>query len=313
MSGGTFGAFSPFPRQFAGGPRRVEFIYAALNAVRGNAYDTSTWSSTVLVENRAFARFLDARWATNDRAANQFDPTRTTDMLPRWERIYSIFPLPTDYPRDRRLRLTFKWGANTKKPYYQQIVDDLTTLMGAVFVTLVHTSSAQGDAIYPGFNGVVTGTTITAGGSGYGSPPTVTFSGPGSLGGVTATGTAVLLGGAVFSITITNPGSGYATPPTITFGSGAATAIAITNSNPYDIEGTTTAGVSWVDWASAVAHVAVQVQQPAGMTSAQYQLAVNAGLAYLDGALPAWCTFSTFQSSGFILDVANFGVSCLDS
>ncbi len=58
-------------------------------------------------------------------------------------------------------------------------------------------------------------TTITNGGSGYTSTPTVTFSAPSS--GTTATGTAVILNGAVIQIVITNPGSGYTTAPTITF------------------------------------------------------------------------------------------------
>jgi hypothetical protein len=77
--------------------------------------------------------------------------------------------------------------------------------------------------------GIVTAVTINTGGSGYGSPPSVTFSAP-PVGGITATGTAVIasgFGGAVIAVTITDPGSGYATPPTITFGSGAATATAI--------------------------------------------------------------------------------------
>ncbi len=60
----------------------------------------------------------------------------------------------------------------------------------------------------------VSSTTITNGGSGYTSAPTVTFSAPGS--GTTATGTAVVYNGAVIQIIITNPGSGYTAPPTIT-------------------------------------------------------------------------------------------------
>ena len=65
--------------------------------------------------------------------------------------------------------------------------------------------------------------TITVGGSGYASAPSVTFSAPTS--GTTATGTAVLTGGVVTSITITNVGSGYTAAPTITI-DGAATATA---------------------------------------------------------------------------------------
>lgn len=81
--------------------------------------------------------------------------------------------------------------------------------------------------------GQVAAVNVTAGGSGYGAPPTVTFAAP--LSGTTATGTAVLTSGTVTSVTITNPGSGYtvANPPTITFGSGAAAATAIYHGAAY--------------------------------------------------------------------------------
>ena len=65
--------------------------------------------------------------------------------------------------------------------------------------------------------------TITTGGSGYTSAPTVTFSGGG---GSVAAGTAVLTSGAVTSVTLTNAGTGYTSAPTVSFsgggGSGAA-------------------------------------------------------------------------------------------
>ena len=65
---------------------------------------------------------------------------------------------------------------------------------------------------------------ITAGGTGYTSVPTVTFSAPTS--GTTATGTAVIQNGAVVAVTITNPGSGYTSAPTVTFGGGGGTGAA---------------------------------------------------------------------------------------
>jgi hypothetical protein len=72
---------------------------------------------------------------------------------------------------------------------------------------------------------------VSASGTGYTSAPTVTFSAA-PLGGVTATGTAVLGTGAnaakVVSVTITNRGSGYVTAPTVTFSGGAGTGAAAT-------------------------------------------------------------------------------------
>lgn len=64
------------------------------------------------------------------------------------------------------------------------------------------------------YNGcVISGATITAGGTGY-TTATVTFSAPFNTASpgaciVTATGTAVISGGAIVGITITNPGCGY--------------------------------------------------------------------------------------------------------
>ena len=67
----------------------------------------------------------------------------------------------------------------------------------------------------------VASATVTAGGSGYTSAPTVSFTAPGA--GVTATGTATISGGAVTAVTITNPGNGYAAAPTISFSGGGGT------------------------------------------------------------------------------------------
>lgn len=324
MPSGTFGGFAPFPRRFGGGPRRLEILTAALNYARGKAYDASTWSSTVSVEDRAIARAVNVGWETNDRAACQFDPNRMGEMLPRWERIFQAPPLSSDSPVQRRARIAFKWAAFTKSPVYQQIYDDLTTLMGSVFVGLVHTPSASGQAVYPGNNSAssVSGFTGLSGGTGYGSPPTWTAIGGGGAG---AYGTTTLSGSSVNALAITYAGFGYTTPPAIVFSSGNASVTATiasaswgapltnttgTNPNPYDLAGTTTS-TSWVDWSSAVALVGVKVQQPAGMPYAVYQAAINAGSTYLDGALPSWCQFSMQVTSVFILDQANFGTAAL--
>ena len=72
----------------------------------------------------------------------------------------------------------------------------------------------------------VASATVTAGGSGYSSAPTVTFSAPTS--GITATGTATVSGGAVTAVTITNAGNGYTSAPTITFSGGGGSGAAAT-------------------------------------------------------------------------------------
>ena len=74
--------------------------------------------------------------------------------------------------------------------------------------------------------GQVTGSSITAAGSGYTSPPTVTFSAPARTGGKVATGTAVLGTGAtagqVVGIEVTDAGYGYTQPPTISIAAPAS-------------------------------------------------------------------------------------------
>ena len=65
-------------------------------------------------------------------------------------------------------------------------------------------------------NGVVTGITVTNGGTGYLAPPKISIIGDGSG----ATATAQVSGGTVTGITVTNGGSGYWYLPNAGFGSG---------------------------------------------------------------------------------------------
>ncbi|RFM30024.1 hypothetical protein [Deminuibacter soli] len=66
--------------------------------------------------------------------------------------------------------------------------------------------------------GAVTAISVTAGGSGYTTAPTVVITGGGGTG---ATATATVSGGVVTAITVSAGGTGYTSAPTITF-SGAA-------------------------------------------------------------------------------------------
>ena len=74
------------------------------------------------------------------------------------------------------------------------------------------------DSIYNTIKGVK----ITSGGSGYTTPPTVTFSDPSESWGVKATGVARLTGGSVTSVDMISNGRGYTGTPTVTF-TGSAT------------------------------------------------------------------------------------------
>jgi FtsP/CotA-like multicopper oxidase with cupredoxin domain len=74
-----------------------------------------------------------------------------------------------------------------------------------------------------GLTGPLSGVTVTAGGTGYTTAPTVGFTGGGGTG---ATATATIAGGGVTGVTITNPGTGYTTAPTVTFSGGGGTGAA---------------------------------------------------------------------------------------
>jgi flagellin-like hook-associated protein FlgL len=60
--------------------------------------------------------------------------------------------------------------------------------------------------------GVISGVAITDGGSGFATPPALTFSGGGGTG---AAGTATLTLGVITGVTITSAGSGYTSEPTV--------------------------------------------------------------------------------------------------
>ncbi len=99
-------------------------------------------------------------------------------------------------------------------------------------------------------SGQVIGANVTAGGSGYFTPPEVVFSGggpdptyvqsgtatgldsPAATGswpyGTGATGIAIVSGGAVIGVRITNPGSGYQTAPNVSFSGGNNIALGMT-------------------------------------------------------------------------------------
>lgn len=70
----------------------------------------------------------------------------------------------------------------------------------------------------------VSSVTVTAGGNGYVTAPTVSFSGGGGTG---AAATATVVNGVVTAVTVTAGGSGYSTAPTVTFSAPNAGAVTL--------------------------------------------------------------------------------------
>ena len=163
---------------------------------------------------------------------------------------------------------------------------------------------AIGDATSHPLSGVVSSATVTAGGSGYTSAPTVTFSAPQVSGGTTATGTAVVSSGAVTAVTITNGGSGYTSAPSVTFsggaGSGATATAALTNGvTTFNNQNTT--GWTLAQW---------QAIYPAAtaLTQTLDELALAAGLAAGPLVVPSG---NYVLSEGFSYTVPNNGSAIL--
>jgi hypothetical protein len=88
--------------------------------------------------------------------------------------------------------------------------------------------------------GAITGITVTNGGSGYTTVPTVNFYGGGSIanGGTKAKATATISGGIVTGITINNGGTGYTSVPTVTV-SGGNKGVLFPNLNIANLSSTT--------------------------------------------------------------------------
>jgi hypothetical protein len=98
--------------------------------------------------------------------------------------------------------------------------------------------SATAVAGYLSFATGVVGVTLTNGGTGYTSTPTVTITAaPG--GGTNAAATAIVNGGIVTNIIVTNPGAGYVSTPTVTIsgggGNGATATAVLTSASNVDI------------------------------------------------------------------------------
>ena len=96
--------------------------------------------------------------------------------------------------------------------------------------------------------------TITNGGTGYTSAPTVVVPVP-PAGGGQGSATATIVGGIVTAITITNPGNSYVVAPTISFtgggGSAAAATAVMTASTPSTYSGQTCVMVEFTNHGAA--------------------------------------------------------------
>ncbi len=139
----NFGRFGTSPERY--GRSRgslVEAIVTSLLAARGTAYDHGD-SSFVYIEALAYARAIEAAWSATRRAANQFDPQRMDEFIPRWETILGLHPAASDTKVARRTQIARKWARFGKAPNPQNTYDFLKQICPNVFSSIANTSSAD--------------------------------------------------------------------------------------------------------------------------------------------------------------------------
>lgn len=145
----AFGGGAPWPRRHGGGgvgvPRKTRLLMLvdSINASFGTAYDNSQ-PSLNYPRQMAIARALDGLWSSNARLSNQWQPTRLTDFLPRWEAILGIYPASDATLRARRAACAFVLSRVGKVPTYSYMSDTIRSAMPTnMFVGILHTTAAQ--------------------------------------------------------------------------------------------------------------------------------------------------------------------------
>lgn len=291
-----YGGFSPQPERYGGARPTVEFILRSLNAQMGTAYDV-TAGSPVFMRNLALARCLADVWDTSERMANQFDPYRMSEFLPRWEKILGIIPLPTDTDVARRQRVQAKFARMGRMPTAQAISDQLTRVLAPITFVIVTDTAATAEIAWPYAMGRIysLGT----------SPPTVTVSG-------VPTGTERLkviidgagtLGVATFQWSLDDGGSYSASTPTAaSFPIPGSPLTLAFSAGTYSTDNIYSSQAYPDSWTSTTALISIQCTKPTAMTEAEFYQRLGEAWVVLDDYMPAWGTFNFSRGEGFYLD-----------
>lgn len=145
-----YGGYHPFPKRYGGAASSdLETVHKSLNQQKGTAFDAQNSRTFVWLENMAYARgIVFDGWEVNRRMSCQWDPRKTTDMLSRWEKIFTI-PITQDPPYVRRQRLTLRWQAFGKLGNATRLHDELLAACGAFFVGVEYISPAVANVHVP--------------------------------------------------------------------------------------------------------------------------------------------------------------------
>lgn len=159
------GNFNPSPLTTGAEKGRLEEVLLADGLDADGTALAKDVDSFVWAERNAEARALAYLWHLNRRMANQWDPRRMTDFLPRWEKILGLRPLAGATDVARRAAVLAKMQLFGQPGTQQVLTDLLHTLFDelGIFVGIVNTSSAVAVGTVPGGATVPGGVTLPDG------------------------------------------------------------------------------------------------------------------------------------------------------
>jgi len=154
------GNFNPSPQKFGASTESAyETILNSLMEQDGTAL-SKDGESIVWAENNALARALADLWSTNNKLANQWNPEKMTDFIPRWEKILGIVPGRFSTDVDRRDAIGIKL-ANFGKAGTQQVINDLLeSILQDVYVNIVNGDFSTAIGFVPGGATIPGGATL---------------------------------------------------------------------------------------------------------------------------------------------------------
>lgn len=157
------GAYNSNPMTFgAEKGSNLEILQESLIESHGTAF-SEEHDSLVWADSFAYAKAIEYLWSTARRFANQWNPDKMTDFLPRFERIYGLRPLKSDTLVQRRAKVKAKMQLMGRPPTMQVINDLLDAVLGDIYHVVVHTDASEAVTQIPGGATIAGGATITDG------------------------------------------------------------------------------------------------------------------------------------------------------
>ena len=144
----SFGGLTPFPVRFGGGKPALETHVKSMLAQLGTALDTTDTNGLVYVRAQAYARVVWALWEQNQRLANQWDPSRMTDFLGRWENILRLPVSPSDSLSVRRARVAVSFS-RVGEGNWNAVYSACKAYLGSTFVGIITTPSGSANIYTP--------------------------------------------------------------------------------------------------------------------------------------------------------------------